>query len=257
MKQGKDRGPIRGIDKSVITTFDQFHKVLPDSIAYLVNGEVFPFTVPKPNPVQVIEQARNDPKTRITKGVRGDRIFLTLQEPDTDFRTLPLAESLKTPIHLSLFDLGPMRESDGALAEVIRKVYLPLTQLWKSHGLRWQKVYPILFLSGPNCSTNYHWDPSSVLIVQLHGRKRFHSLKSPEYWCSDDVLEQKHEAMVRPTGLSEDDILIYELEPGKAIWSPCKAPHWLDAYDETAFTLSIAFTDISTDTNTPAEMQIL
>lgn len=75
MKQGKDRGPIRGIDENVITTFDQFHKVLPDSIAYLVNGEVFPFTVPKPDPFQVIEQARNDPKTRITKGVRGDRFF--------------------------------------------------------------------------------------------------------------------------------------------------------------------------------------
>ena len=63
--------------------------------------------------------------------------------------------------------------------------------------------------------------------------------------------------MVKPTGLSEDDILIYELEPGDAIWSPCKAPHWLDAYDETAFTLSIAFTNISDDTSTPSKMEIL
>ena len=63
--------------------------------------------------------------------------------------------------------------------------------------------------------------------------------------------------MVKPTGLSENDILIYELEPGDAIWSPCKSPHWLDAYDETAFTLSIAFTNISDDTSTPAKMEIL
>ena len=244
-------------NESVITTFDQFRTVLSTSIAHPVNGEVFPFEVPKPDLCQVVEQARHDPKTRIAKGEQGDRILLTLQEPDTDFRNFPLAKAAKTPIHLSLFDLSPMREKDGALAEVIQQVYLPLTQLWKSHGLRWQKVYPILFLSGPNCSTNYHWDPSSVLIVQLHGRKRFHSLKSPNYWCPNDVLEEKHRAMIKPTELSDDDILIYELEPGNAIWSPCKAPHWLDAYDETAFTLSIAFTNISTDANIPAEMQVL
>tara|TARA_B100001750_G_C15497368_1_gene595033 strand:- start:1089 stop:1826 length:738 start_codon:yes stop_codon:yes gene_type:complete len=243
--------------QSVITTFDQFREVLQSSVAYLVNGEVFPFAVPKPNPFQVIDQARNNPKTRIAKGERGDRIFKTLQEPNTDFINLPLKESLKTPIHISLFELGSMRESGGALAEIIQNVYLPLTELWKDNGLRWDKVYPILFSSGPNCSTNYHWDPSSVLIIQLHGRKRFHSLKSPEYWCPESVIEQKHQAMVKPTGLSEDDILIYELEPGDAIWSPCKAPHWLDAYDETAFTLSIAFTNISDDTSTPAKMEIL
>ena len=76
----------------MITTFDQFREVLQSSVAYLINGEVFPFVVPKPDPFQVIDQARNNPKTRIAKGERGDRIFKTLQEPNTDFINLPLKE---------------------------------------------------------------------------------------------------------------------------------------------------------------------
>src|SRR5207249_5560035 len=62
-----------------------------------------------------------------------------------------------------------------ALHEVIKELYLPLTRLWAENGLYWQRVYPILFLSGPGCSTNCHWDPSAVLIVQLSGRKRYYA----------------------------------------------------------------------------------
>jgi ribosomal protein L16 Arg81 hydroxylase len=136
-------------------------------------------------------------------------------------------------------------------------VYLPLTRLWQARGLTWQRVYPILFLSGPGCSTNYHWDPSSVLIVQLHGRKRFHSLTEPRRWCPEEVLALAKEGMVRPEGLTAADIQTCELGPGEAVWSPCRAPHWLDAYEETAFTLSIAFTDIQPGPYPDAQMLVL
>ena len=136
-------------------------------------------------------------------------------------------------------------------------MYLPLAALWREQGLSWEKVYPILFLSGPGCSTNYHWDPSSVLIVQLYGRKRFHSLKDPLRWCLKEVADQGHEAMIRPEELADGDILTCELGPGDAVWSPCRAPHWVDAYDETAFTLSIAFTDFAPEPDPNAEMLVL
>ena len=110
-------------------------------------------------------------------------------------------------------------------AKVISQVYLPLVNLWREQGIRWQKVYPILFLSGPGCATNYHWDPSSVLIVQLSGRKRFHSLKDPLRWCSNETADQGREAMIRLGGLVDEDILTCELGPGDAVWSPCRAPH--------------------------------
>ena len=112
-----------------------------------------------------------------------------------------------------------MREKDGALAEVIEQIYLPVTSLWKAQGLSWQKVLPILFLSGPNCSTNYHCDPTGVLVVQLFGRKCYHSLKEPEKWCPLEVQEADGEE-VMSADLKESDILSFELNPGEAVMEP-------------------------------------
>ena len=240
-----------------VAGFEQFRQVLKGKVAHRAGGEVFPFALTPPDLGKVVDEVRKHPKTRIARGMRGDRLAQSLEDVEGDFKALPLAEAIRTPIHLSLFELGSLREKGGALVEVIEQVYLPLVALWEERGLHWKKVYPILFLSGPVCSTNYHWDPSSVLIVQLYGRKRFHSLKDPLRWCPAKVADQGHEAMVRPDGLTDEDVLSCEIGPGDAIWSPCRAPHWVDAYDETAFTLSIAFTDIAIEPNLEAELQIL
>lgn len=240
-----------------IVDFAALRQVLTGKVAYLTGGAVFPFEPTPPDLAQVVEEARKHPKTRIAAGRRGDRLDQSLKDVGGDFKTMPLTEAVKSPIHLSLFELGALREEGGALAEVVAQVYLPLVDLWREQGIRWQKVYPILFLSGPGCATNYHWDPSSVLIVQLSGRKRFHSLKDPLRWCSNETADQGREAMIRPGGLVDEDILTCELGPGDAVWSPCRAPHWLDAYDETAFTLSIAFSDIAPEPSADAAMQIL
>ena len=240
-----------------VDDFAVLREVLTGKVAHGTGGEVFPFELTPPALSQVVEEARNHPQTRIARGRRGDRLAQSLEDVEVDFKALPLEEAVCAPIHLSLFELGSLCEGDGALATVVEQVYLPLTVLWREQGLSWQKVYPILFLSGPGCSTNYHWDPSSVLIVQLYGRKRFHSLKDPLRWCPDEVADQGREAMVRPEELAVEDILTGELGPGDAVWSPCRAPHWVDAYDETAFTLSIAFTDIVPDPDPAAEMLVL
>ncbi|NKB68565.1 MAG: hypothetical protein GKR89_16000 [Candidatus Latescibacteria bacterium] len=239
-----------------VSTFDQFLPSLESDVALVAKGEVFPFAVPPPDLAAVVDQARQHDKVRIASGRRSRVLHDCLEEPEADFRALPLEQAVEAPIHMSIFDLGSMRQPGGALHDIIEQVYLPLVGHWRQAGLGWKRVYPILFLSGPGCSTNYHWDPSSVLIVQLHGRKRFHSLKEPQRWCGEAVLAQAHDGMVRPEALTPDDILTCELTPGDAVWSPCRAPHWVDAYDETAFTLSIGFTDITPTRAGDAEMTV-
>ncbi len=244
------------METSPITTFSEFREAIPNLVAHRVGGEVFPFTAPKTDLRQVMEQARTHPNARIGRGEPSDRFSATLKTPDADFQSLPLEEAIQAPIHITVFQLGAMREKDGALAEVIEQIYLPVTSLWKAQGLSWQKVLPILFLSGPNCSTNYHCDPTGVLVVQLSGRKCYHSLKEPEKWCPLEVQEADGEE-VMSADLKESDILSFELNPGEALWSPWHAPHWVDAYDETAYTLSIAFWDISPTSDPSAKMELL
>ena len=239
-----------------INRFDEFREILYQKVAHHVNGEVFPYRFEPPDLVETVEQVRHHPKVRVAKGERGDRLSKSMAEYEDDFREMPLEDAIHAPISLSIFQLESLREPGGALADVIESVYLPLAEIWSEQGLKWKRVYPILFLSGPGCSTNYHWDPSSVLIVQLYGHKRYHSLKEPGRWCPEEVLEQGHDAMVKPEELSTEDILTFDLHPGDAVWSPNRQPHWVDAFDETAFTLSIAFTDINASQETEMEMLV-
>lgn len=240
-----------------VDTFEAFAAALGSPVARAVGGELFPFKVPPVALADTLDQSRRQPQARVAGGRRGDAINQTLAEGTADFSALPLEEAVRAPVHISLFDLGTLRQPGGALHAVIEKVYLPLAAHWRDAGLVWKKVYPILFLSGPGCSTNYHWDPSSVLVVQLHGRKRFHSLRRPGHWCPPEVLDGGLDAMVRPAGLDDDEILSLDLEPGDAVWSPCRAPHWVDAGDETAFSLSIAFTDIAPGPDPETEMLVV
>jgi len=241
-----------------VNEFTEFKEIVGQPVAHRVNGEMFPFSFSPPDLCELVDQARHHPKVKVCTGQRGNDLQTSLEARDAErFKQLPIEEAVRSPVHLTIYELGPLREEGGALADATGKVYWPLVEQWKEMGLRWKKVYPILFLSGPGCSTNYHWDPSSVLIVQLYGRKKFHSLKEPGKWCPKVVADKGHEAMLKPDELSDDDILSCDLNPGEAVWSPCRSPHWVDAYDETAFTMSIAFTAITADERADLEMTVL
>jgi ribosomal protein L16 Arg81 hydroxylase len=124
-----------------------------------------------------------------------------------------------------------------------------LLQLWADHGLRWQHAFPILFLSGPGCSTNYHWDPDDVFFIMLSGHKTFSALNEPHRWLTPELLDAYQKDpndltnRVRPPGLRQGDVRSFEVFPGDALWNPRHAPHLVDADDEAAFSLSIAFMD--------------
>jgi hypothetical protein len=240
-----------------IDTFDAFREAVTEPWAARVRGEVFPFCCPEPSLRDIIAQAREEPQARICTGRRGETLAESLTDYAAGFRALPLEEAIASPVHLSLFDLGGLRLPGGALHDTVEQVYLPLTRLWAAQGLYWQSVYPILFLSGPGCSTNYHWDPSSVLFVQMSGHKRFQALQDPRRWLPLEKAERNQTEMRRPENLCEEDIRAFDVGPGEAIWSPCLAPHWVDADESPAFSLSIAFTDIASEPSPERIMKVV
>lgn len=246
-----------------VSRFDEFKQVVGKPLAVRVRGEVFPFRCKEPSLRDVVAQAREEPQARIATGTRGNALVECLRDYREEFCRLPLEEALHAPVHLTLFDLGRLRKPGGALYSVIEQLYRPLLQLWSEHGLRWKRVYPILFLSGPGCSTNYHWDPSDVFFIMLSGRKRFYALNNPRRWLTPELLKASQENphdlsnRVRPAGICEEYIRCFDMAPGDALWSPCLAPHWVDAADETAFSLSIAFTDPSFEPSPERVMEIV
>ena len=229
--------------------FDAFQRVVGEPLAVRVCGEVFPFSIEPPSLRDVIAQARREPQARIATGRRGENLLACLQDYREAFCQLPLDAALRAPVHLTLFDLGALAQPGGALHRILEEVYHPLLRLWADHGLRWKRAWPILFLSGPGCSTNYHWDPDDVFFIMLSGHKTFYALNEPHRWLTREMLVTYLEDpgdltnRVRPHGLGAEDIRSFSMAPGDALWNPRHAPHWVDAGDDTAFSLSIAFTD--------------
>jgi hypothetical protein len=242
--------------------FDEFKKIVGKPLAQKVGGEVFPFTFEPPSLRDVIEQARSEPQARIATGKRGENLVECLEDYREEFCRLPLDEALHAPVHLTLFDLGTLGRPGGALYQVKEEVYRPLLRLWADQGLRWKRAFPILFLSGPGCSTNYHWDPDDVFFIMLSGHKTFYALNEPNRWLTQEMLtaalDNPHDLTnrVRPPGLGPQDIRTFEMSPGDALWNPRHAPHWVNADDKTAFSLSIAFTDAAFQPSSDRVMEI-
>lgn len=246
---------------TLVHHFEEFRQVVGKPLVVPVAGEVFPYTFEPPCLKDVVEQARQEPQARIATGKRGNTLLEGLQGYSEEFRRLPLEEAVHAPVHLTLFDLGSLSQPGGALYTIIQEVYLPLVANWADQGMRWKRAFPILFLSGPGCSTNYHWDPDDVFFIMLSGHKTFHSLNEPHQWLTPEMLAAYQENpadlrnRVRPVGLQASDTRSFECTPGTALWNPKHAPHWVDADGEAAFSLSIAFTDAAFEPSSARVME--
>jgi hypothetical protein len=108
-----------------------------------------------------------------------------------------------------------------------------------SAGFTWTRCYPIIFISGPQCATNYHMDYSHVLAWQIYGTKIFTGLKDPDRWAPLETRIHS-KGVLRPEGITVDDGLTYEMTPGTVLWNTFLTPHWVEASDKIACSINIS-----------------
>lgn len=214
--------------------------------ACLLGGDLFPFTWNPPEPLELLAQALSDPQARILRATPGARF-----DPQADIaeaiRALPLEKAAEEPhLHVTLFNVNRLCEPGCALHRLREEVFIPFQTLWQANGVRWSgEFWPILFISGPAAVTNYHIDPTPNGVFHLFGKKRFHSLKRPSEWCSQEVRDaylKEGQMAIRPDGITDEDCLIHDNAPGDLIWVPTLTPHWVDAGSLSA-TITFAFRD--------------
>jgi len=87
-------------------------------------------------------------------------------------------------------------------------------------------------------------------VCQVAGRKRFCWLKDPERWCSRETLQEnadKYDGMTRPEGITPDDVIECEMEPGDVLWNMMLTPHWVYALDEPTYSFNLTHFDLACD----------
>lgn len=235
----------------VVSDWTTFHKRLRDPvlnrISCRLSGELFPFSYSPVDPLALLDQARNHPEARILNQKPGRSV--NPQAIDAErIRALPVAAAAREPnLHISLFNLDQLRQPGGALEQFDREVFAPFEKLWLEQGIRWEgKFRPVMFITGSESATNYHIDPMPTLPLNLFGKKRFHGLKRPDYWCPQSVKDEilasgMKKWPVRPEAIEEADCLVHDNAPGDLVWIPVHTPHWVDAGTFSA-TITIAFT---------------
>lgn len=87
----------------------------------------------------------------------------------------------------------------------------PWRQSLTKAGFTWNRCYPIIFISGPGCATNYHMDQSHVVAWQMYGTKVFSGLLNPEIRSPLEErmksVEFNNQKTISPPDLKESEVL--------------------------------------------------
>jgi hypothetical protein len=98
-----------------------------------------------------------------------------------------------------------------------------------------------IFLSAPNSVTPSHIDPEHNFLLQVRGWKEMHvgSIGDPEK--EQALLERYHSGGHRNLDWKPEEATAYRLDPGRGIYVPVHAPHFVRNGDQVSVSLSITW----------------
>jgi len=224
---------------SLITTWPAFQSAWDGVRNFLLGGECVPFSFRFPEIAAVVDELRGDGEVRIGSGLPGGR--LALEDRREAARALPLETMMEAPFSLAHYRLSRF-DAPGRFLHGFREAVLERwMEALRRHGFTWERCYPIIFISGKGCATNYHMDFSHVLAWQITGEKRFCGLRDPDFWADrSQRLHYRPDAFARPAEMTEADALCFRMKPGDALWNTFLTPHWVEAGDSVAMSVNLS-----------------
>lgn len=225
----------------VVKNIDEFLQNWNGQRNFLIHPDYFEFKMDFPPIEEVVDVLRRDEQARVN--IPGD---LTDGEKETlaeEFRILPIDQVIDRPFSLAHFYLENFYGPGKFLNDFQEKVMIPWRTFLSSAGFTWQRCYPIIFISGRNCSSSYHMDTSHVVAWQVWGVKTFNAFKNPSDYAPLDIAVNKPKSLRRVNGPPDhepEDVLSYRMEKGDLLWNQLLTPHWVPAGDEVAMSLNIS-----------------
>lgn len=222
-----------------IDTWSEFRDRWAGPHNFLIAGACVPFAFEMPTIAQVVDELRRDELVSIGSGAKGDR--LDKADHAAAFRALPIDRAIDSPFSLAHYKLSRFDAPGKFLHGFKQRVLDPWQAALARHGFTWTRCYPIIFITGPGCATNYHMDYSHVLAWQIHGTKQFCGLREPDRWAPrESRVTYDPSKFAQPTNLDCRDAICYDMNPGAVLWNILLTPHWVEAGSTAAMSVNIS-----------------
>ena len=221
-----------------VSTWEGFRELWAGPLNLRMEGECRLPDYALPPLDDVIDQLRRDPDTRIWRGSPGNSLDKT--DISDQFRRLPHDEAMRSGFQISHFKLTKFYEPGKMLCGFEDQCLLPWLCWLEEVGFTYERYYPIIFVSGCRCCTNFHVDPTNVLAWQIYGNKTWHGAKDPERWAPHETRMNWRNTS-RPPGMKPEHLLAHEMGPGDMLWNAMLTPHWVDGgIGEPGMSINIA-----------------
>ena len=237
------RADIPSCPEEPVGEWNKFHQQWGGLHNFLLDSRLTEFNYEFPPLERIIEEVRHDSHAIVRSGIKGDAFDLT--EIKEAFLKLPLVEAMRSRFVLAHFGLHPHLTGQGQVFEGIDEKWVePWRKRLVEHGFSFERVYAILFASGPHSASNFHMDKTHQLAWQGYGIKHFHGLHDPDKWTTAQERAACDLTMVKPDGIGDADVHTIVQPPGSQLWNTVAIPHWVETYDECAATLTLVHDDL-------------
>ncbi len=140
-----------------------------------------------------------------------------------------------------LKNIEQMPEYEGLLLSLLAEIR-PILEAKTGQMLKPQGY---IFVSSPNAMTPYHFDPEHNILLQLRGEKWMTTFPAGNArYAADEIHEGYHLGGHRNLVWQDEfeaEGIKHHLTPGKAIFVPVMAPHFVRVGPEPSISLSITW----------------
>ena len=175
---------------------------------------------------------------------RGD-LPVGLDPGDTPGNGLSIEETIRGIEHCGSWMVLKFVEQDPLYRDLLAETLAELEPAVRPYTGAMLKQEAFVFISSPDAVTPFHFDPEHNILLQIRGRKTMNVFPAGDEALVDgEAHESFHNGGHRNLPWRDDFAErgeAFALEPGKAVYVPVKAPHWVKNGPEVSISFSITW----------------
>lgn len=175
---------------------------------------------------------------------RGD-LPVGVDPADTPANGLTVAETIRSIEQCGSWMVLKFIEQDEAYRGLLHEVLADAAPAIRDATGEMMKREGFIFISSPGSVTPFHFDPEHNILLQIRGSKTMTIFPSDDEAVVAGIEHERFHNGGHRNLPWQDDLathgVAHQLTPGKAVYVPVKAPHWVKNGPEVSISLSITW----------------